>query len=592
MEFEGMKQLADSIVERLDLIVSGEVALHPGACGPGSAVERFAILGVQPQRLKTVSSASLREASVRVHFQRWWDLTVAMPHGERALDFVCSNTCVGCVRFGARSPLDYCSGGSPCYLLAVFGHKFGGVVACPKCQNNCHACLWRRGPIGPDSSCMSSWCSAASAGCLEDWMNSLAPICSAWYEILHQPTTTRDYVFRGIAAGIDASKLLVDVPRWQEGESLRSEWIGGYPPVNNLGILKTMQIDHGWSRRLITHAATTYRHELIATCIVLSELDDSIRDELLELVDGYAIEFWHVRLKTVLNLAHRFRLFNLHSGPGVRKLKGLGKASQRRDDAADWASDALHRQALLTWKIDPVTGSIGDRVEQNFALAEERLTPFVEHLCTHDMRNETVCLAEGLLLDGISDGSTCSRENFTAVCNDTRYTGDERPGKYASYATAPRGILAACMAVFPSISLSLSTKREPEDKRRVLAACRDRCYIVEAAAARGFEKRIVDRKGRLVLKQGPEDVMDMLLTTLDRVKEHPGLLENPMDATAGPEAPDVANIAIPIHHEGFSLDYKSYNENEEVWEVRTISLVLAQLLLARGAYVRGAMWLW
>ena len=75
--------------------------------------------------------------------------------------------------------------------------------------------------------------------------------------------------------------------------------------------------------------------KLGATVMVLNDLEPTIRQEVLNLTQGVAIHDWTKRLELVVNLAHRFRLFGFDRSPDVRKLKGLLKATARRDDPAD-----------------------------------------------------------------------------------------------------------------------------------------------------------------------------------------------------------------------------------------------------------------
>ena len=58
----------------------------------------------------------------------------------------------------------------------------------------------------------------------------------------------------------------------------------------------------------------------------------------------------------------------------------------------------------------------------------------------------------------------------------------------------------------------------------MLSSSTDKLSIVEAAASNGYEARIWDNQRQLLLKQGPEDVVFLLMNTIEEMSRR-GTLE-------------------------------------------------------------------
>ena len=113
---------------------------------------------------------------------------------------------------------------------------------------------------------------------------------------------------------------------------------------------------------------------------------------------------------------------------------------------------------------------------------------------------------------------------------------------------------------------------------RVLSSSTDKLSIVEAAASNGYEARIWDNQRQLLLKQGPEDVVFLLMNTIEEMSRR-GTLETeiPEEFPGGPVYETMANDGSaywPI--DTSSLDYKSYNEHEEHYELQLLAIVLGK----------------
>ena len=114
---------------------------------------------------------------------------------------------------------DFIAGGAPCALLTVFG----GSLDCARCWNECVGCSYKMGPTPHSSiSCASSWCSIE---CLELWETTLHGYSAAMYELLCQPVSTRDYIFRAVVASMDPWPYLEEVKKWRDTKTNSTSWV-------------------------------------------------------------------------------------------------------------------------------------------------------------------------------------------------------------------------------------------------------------------------------------------------------------------------------------------------------------------------------